>query len=324
VILRDKDLANGWSGTPDGVLEDRVYYCQNWRADVSAVINPYGEVIETAKFASYGTPICLPAGDVDADGDNSGDYNQINTWIGLSQYHPQGDVNMDGVLDSTDATMAQATDGTAAGRGVMSTAAVASRKGYAGYENDGVVTRFSHVRHRVLDSTLGRWTKRDPAGYVDGANALAYTQDRPLPSVDPSGLTACETFFSCYMLSWSSCLTQIRVVGGGMPRVPEDRCRERFRCLDCCDDKTRRRIECCERAWECTGMTELDLNEKLACIDDARTSALNCERACRDRFPCQPLGPEPLFKKHQLWEEPIAPMASSLGGFRSCDRVSCP
>lgn len=154
MILRDRDITSGWSGGVDGTLEDRVYHCQNsggWRADVAGLTNAYGEQVETAKYSSYGTPFCLPAGDVDADGDNSGDYNQINTWIGLSQYHERADLNMDGVLDSADADLAFDADGTSGGRGVLSTEVVGNRKGYAGYENDGAVTRFAHVRHRVLD-----------------------------------------------------------------------------------------------------------------------------------------------------------------------------
>jgi RHS repeat-associated protein len=146
---------------------------------------------------------------VDADGDNSGDYNQINTWIGLTQYHTQGDVNMDGVLDSADASLAMATDGTAAGRGVMSTAAVASRKGYAGYENDGVVSRFSHVRHRVLDSLLGRWTRRDPAGYVDGTHLMVFGRSNSIRWMDPTGwLSQSSDWNLCVEISldYASCL----------------------------------------------------------------------------------------------------------------------
>lgn len=37
VILRDRDNTNGGWGTPDGTLEERRFYCQNWRADVVAI-----------------------------------------------------------------------------------------------------------------------------------------------------------------------------------------------------------------------------------------------------------------------------------------------
>ncbi len=193
VILRDRDITSRWSGGVDGALEDRVYHCQNaggWRADVAGLTNAYGEQIETAKYSSYGTPFCLPAGDVDADGDNSGDYTQINTWIGLSQYHDRADLNMDGVLDSADSDLAFDADGTSGGRGVLSTEVVGNRKGYAGYENDGAVTRFAHVRHRVLDTHLGRMTSRQTSCQVVAAYMLRQPPRKPWtinPPLGPQG-----------------------------------------------------------------------------------------------------------------------------------------
>jgi hypothetical protein len=44
------------------------------------------------------------------------------------------------------------------------------------------------VRHRVLESKLGRWTKRDPLGYVDGASLFGYSTSMPVAYVDPLGL----------------------------------------------------------------------------------------------------------------------------------------
>lgn len=41
--------------------------------------------------------------------------------------------------------------------------------------------------------TLGRWTRPDPAGYVDGPNLYEYVQSRPVDLTDPTGLTpACK------------------------------------------------------------------------------------------------------------------------------------
>lgn len=50
------------------------------------------------------------------------------------------------------------------------------------------------MRHRVLDSTLGRWTKRDPLGYVDSPSTYAYITFHTLGTSDPSGLSpsSCE------------------------------------------------------------------------------------------------------------------------------------
>src|SRR5690606_5666817 len=78
------------------------------------------------------------------------------------------------------------------GRGILSSTAVANRKGYAGYEYDptfeGAGRHLYHVRHRVYDAELGRWTRRDPVGYVEGMGLYQYTHSRPTRFVDPFGL----------------------------------------------------------------------------------------------------------------------------------------
>jgi hypothetical protein len=48
-----------------------------------------------------------------------------------------------------------------------------------------------HVRHRVYLADLARWTRRDPAGYVDGMNVYAYVGAMPVGMVDPMGLISC-------------------------------------------------------------------------------------------------------------------------------------
>jgi RHS repeat-associated protein len=49
-----------------------------------------------------------------------------------------------------------------------------------------------NFRFRELDTSLGRWTRQDPAGYVDGANLVTYLRASPISGRDPSGLA---TFF---------------------------------------------------------------------------------------------------------------------------------
>ncbi|WP_225931807.1 RHS repeat-associated core domain-containing protein [Leptolyngbya sp. 7M] len=67
-----------------------------------------------------------------------------------------------------------------------------SRKGYAGYEHDptfeGAGRNLYHVRHRVYDADVGRWTRRDPLGYVDGMSLYEYVMSNPLLYADPLGL----------------------------------------------------------------------------------------------------------------------------------------
>lgn len=68
-----------------------------------------------------------------------------------------------------------------------------NRKGYAGYENDGVLANsgFYHVRNRVYHVVL-RWLTRDPLDYVDRGNLYWALSDNPLAQRDAFGLLVTE------------------------------------------------------------------------------------------------------------------------------------
>ena len=189
VVLRDKDANNAWSAASDAILEERIYYCHNWRGDVVALIDDTADQVEQVRYSSYGVPFGLPMGDTDGDGDlDSTDVTQINTWYQASQYDVRGDLDLDGDVDGTDHTNAGNAKPITLGWGVLSD--VGNRKGYAGYELDDAIAkayRLYHVRNRVLNSDLGRWLTRDPLGYVDGANLYEYIGSNPSYGTDPSG-----------------------------------------------------------------------------------------------------------------------------------------
>ncbi len=95
VICRNKDT------DVNGSLEERTYYCQNWRADVSALVKLVGsagtELREWVKYSAYGTPIGLPGGDTDSDGDC--DTTDVTPSADLDQrstYDVRGDIDLDG------------------------------------------------------------------------------------------------------------------------------------------------------------------------------------------------------------------------------------
>jgi RHS repeat-associated protein len=205
VILRDKDANTAWTAAADGTLEERRYYCQNWRADVSVILKSTGYFVERIKYSAYGTPFGLPAGDTDSDGDCNG--------VDAGGFYPASydvrfDLDLDGDNDATDYTDTLALSGTTLGYAKLSRPDTANRKGYAGYEYDGKHPLY-HVRARVLYPLLGRWTRRDPIGCLLPAGLYAYADASPVKRRDPSGLHP----------DWDDCV---------------DDSRSYEQCLDCC------------------------------------------------------------------------------------------
>ena len=64
--------------------------------------------------------------------------------------------------------------------------AVGMRYAFQGGRADAA-TQLVHFNARDLHVHLGRWTRQDPAGYVDGANRLQFVSSRPLSFVDSDG-----------------------------------------------------------------------------------------------------------------------------------------
>jgi len=199
VVLRQDDNSTAWTAEPD-VLGRRVYPLQNWRADVVAVFDASeGVVAERVKYSAYGVPFCVSAADFDADGDvDSADNSAFYAAHGNED--PSADLNLDGVVDFNDilAWIGVYNAGETGGRSALSRASIRNRIGYAGYQHDPSLTGSAqasgqskyHVRHRVYDASIGRWTRRDPLGYVDGMSVYEYVASRPMNATDPRGLAS--------------------------------------------------------------------------------------------------------------------------------------
>jgi len=216
LILRDKDSSTSWNAASDGTLEERIYYMSNWRGDVVEIIDDAGNRLESVRYSPYGVPFAMPAGDTDNDGDGDAtDDAQFTTWINASAYDVRADMDLDGDVDAADqSTFNSNFNGDTLGRSSLSGDAdteLGNRRGYASYEHDGVVNRVAHVRHRVLLTDLGRWSRRDPLGYVDGMGVYEYVGSRPIFSVDPSGLCwaacwGCASWFLGTGITFAGCI----------------------------------------------------------------------------------------------------------------------
>ena len=186
----------GWghssTSSADGTLEERRYSCQNpvgWASrpstSDSALITSGGLIVEWAKYSAYGIPFGLPGGDTDSDGDcDATDITQIQTWIDAPAYDVRGDINLDGSVNATDKSLAISNyQGTTSGWKVLSAASVANRIGYAGYQKD-INLDISHVRNRILEPHLGRWTRRDPLGYDSILSTQSSKENDPVLSAN--------------------------------------------------------------------------------------------------------------------------------------------
>ncbi len=181
VVLCDADMNSGWTSAADSTKEVRRTYLQNWRHDIVVVLDASGRLLENVKYLSYGTPFACPAGDTELKGSwQSSDSTRISSYAG--SYDIRFDPTHNGVIDAADITYANSIKSgyQTLGLGVLSSTAVANRKGYAGYEHAPELAGTKwHVRNRVLDAELGRWTRRDPMGYHDGPNLYPYVFSSP-------------------------------------------------------------------------------------------------------------------------------------------------
>jgi RHS repeat-associated protein len=168
-----------------------------------------GEPVEYVRYSSYGEA----AADVNMDGSvTTADQTVWNSGSPSGDYAFGGDsdLNRDNVVDAADTTFFNAsyTANTATGgKGRVSSLSVGNRKGYAGYEFDEAASVY-HVRHRVYLPESGRWSRRDPQGYVDGHSLYGYAGLSPMKSRDYLGLyyvecgtdqtnNACEELCNC-------------------------------------------------------------------------------------------------------------------------------
>ncbi len=276
MLLREKDTRDSGDAiqppyaAADSIREQTLYYVQNWRADVVALLNENGRAVEHVRYTAYGSPRRLNMNPVDIAFDDGSALPPVGTATAgkVNNGMETGDYNLflATFFDSLPAADVANDDGTplppfgplSANNGVsegdynlffnlyfdgwdngsenaVSTAAIGNTIGYAGYEYDPVLltpTALSatpgegyaanyHVRHRVYDAGLGRWTRRDPLGYVDGMGSYEYCGSQPIQCFDQAGLTRCNVQMAIINT------TPIEIDDINQPSTPQDKqCRD--------------------------------------------------------------------------------------------------
>jgi len=139
--------------TPDGVLNETLYYTHDAQFNTTALVTPAGAVAERYMYDPYGQVTVLN-GAAGTDPDVTGGVLEWSADTGGSDYDNE-------VL-------------------------------YCGYRHDPQ-TGLYHVRNRYYHPTLGRWATRDPSGYRDGMNLYEYVRSSPMDYVDWNGMAAAST-----------------------------------------------------------------------------------------------------------------------------------
>ena len=191
-ILRDKDADTRWGQASDGVLEERIYYCDS-RGDVVVLVDSGGAYVAGVRYSAYGVPFGLPVGDVNSDGSrDSTDAAIVAGWNPASYpsppYDVRGDLDLDGDIDFYDESAVVGLSTASLGRGALAEDGVGNRRGFNGYHKM-LTLDIENVRPRWRSWELGRWFSRDLIG---GVNLYAYVGDNPIKFTDWDGLQAFE------------------------------------------------------------------------------------------------------------------------------------
>ena len=154
-IARNRDASTVWEATADA-LDELMYMLQNHN-DVSVILDENGEIVERVKYTLTGIPFGLTCGDTDCDRDT--DQSDVDAISGADGYYMLMDLNLDGLVNGDDVTIARGWQGTSLGQGELS--ATGNRRGWRGAEHvPGLALTFLNALAYNLE--LGELLQADP------------------------------------------------------------------------------------------------------------------------------------------------------------------
>jgi RHS repeat-associated protein len=203
-VVRWRDTDN------DGTLDETLYYLQDLRGDITALLDPVSQdIVERVRYGPTGRPEAFPAADVNFDGKvDGGDKDAFEAALDAftsdpANYDPRADLDRDGDVDAKDEELFFAGYGKFGGLsgnwklsqgdgltpgGTGADAGLDNRFGWRGYWYDSHLQKY-HVRNRVYDPREGQWLQTDPIGFGAGdQNLYRYCGGEYSMGYDPLGL----------------------------------------------------------------------------------------------------------------------------------------
>ncbi len=183
VIMREKDANTAWMNASDGTLEERVYYVQNWRSDVMAILDSDGRPLERVRYTAFGTPSAHPIADVDGNGVvEAADVTKFLAFAAggaNATVFTETDLNADGLFPD-DADIEFFDDeyvrvGANSVFGMNKLSGLGNREGFGGHEWDICATVW-HLKRTVFDGQSGT-TAPKTLQHLMGLSALAIEAD---------------------------------------------------------------------------------------------------------------------------------------------------
>jgi len=186
----------------DDAMGQDHYYLLKELYTVAGLVSRNGAPEEYYVYDTYGDATLYewPIGDVNRDGTvNNVDWTFVSN-AASDTGKPYFDIDLDGDIDSADATETTNHNGETAIEVTYSS--VDNPYFFTGritdtlhaddllISEDADFKRLQDNRNRIYDPKHGRWLQRDPAGYVDGLNLYQYVLSNPLLWADFAGFSS--------------------------------------------------------------------------------------------------------------------------------------
>jgi RHS repeat-associated protein len=167
----------------DGTVDRITYVLPDATGSAAGFFDLSTGQMERVHYNPMGVPTCLPSGDINGDGKtDEDDYVLLRDDVATQTYDEKSDVNADGLVDVWDAADYEPKIG---GTGVLSLTG-----NTLGLHQMPRVNESYLAGARTFSESLGRWTSKDPSGYVDGPSLYQGMRGNVFSFMDRGGLEA--------------------------------------------------------------------------------------------------------------------------------------